>query len=118
MSGKPWAPPPWHGPRCAYCRKARAVNRDHVVPKALRKGYEANQRVVSEWQKEAIPLDLLGTVPSCFNCNIRKGTRRLVPPSWADRVEDLNRFFGGREWRVWSGDPNDAVFTSVAEVLA
>lgn len=84
------------------------------MPKLLRKGYEADGRIIrQDWDKAAIPSDFLGTVPCCFECNMRKGTRRLVPPSWAGKVDALNAFFGGTEWRVWRGDPKEEAFTKV-----
>ena len=99
---------------CAYCRTRRAVNRDHVVPRLLRKGYEADGRVVSnEWRKEAIPAEFLGTVGACFTCNHLKGTRRLVPPSWGKWVPALNDFFGGTPFRVWHGDVSEPAFAEV-----
>jgi hypothetical protein len=93
--------PPWHVDRCAYCRKARAVNRDHVIPKSLRK------------RLGEVPAHLLLTVPACFACNIRKGQRHLVPPSWAGLVDELNEVVGGAEWRVWDGDVRSEAFTAV-----
>jgi 5-methylcytosine-specific restriction endonuclease McrA len=82
---------------CAYCGKP-AANLDHVIPKALRKHalYE-------------IPLALAGVVPACFDCNNRKGTRMLVPPSWANRIPALKDVLPG-PWRIWSGSPLDPAF--------
>lgn len=85
---------------CAYCNQRRAVNKDHVIPKSTAKKHLN------------LPAELLVTVPSCFECNIRKGTRKLVPPSWADRVEMLRVFIPG-QWRVWDGDPQSEAFTAV-----
>jgi 5-methylcytosine-specific restriction endonuclease McrA len=100
---------------CAYCGVRRAVNQDHVVPKSLRKNYMANVRVSQtrrEWMS-CIPEDLLGLVGTCFECNHLKAARRLVPPSWADKVDALNEFFGGTPWRVWHGDVKELAFTKV-----
>ena len=70
---------------CAYCGKARAIHKDHIVPKALRRRHGGWDDV---------------TVPACGPCNWRKGTLRLVPPSWADRLHELP---GVKPWRVWDG---------------
>lgn len=86
---------------CAYCGIRRAVNRDHVIPKSLRK------------KRGVLPLHLLITEPSCFECNIRKGSRHLVPPSWEHLVDELNKVVGGAEWRVWRGDPAEPAFREV-----
>ncbi len=71
---------------------------DHVVPRALRKHalYE-------------LPANLAGTVPSCLECNVRKATRMLVPPSWVLRIPALMDVLPG-PWRIWRGDPKDPVF--------
>ena len=84
---------------CAYCGKRRAVNKDHVVPKSVAKRY-------------VLPTDLRETVPSCFECNIRKGARKLVPPSWENRLTELNFWVPGA-WRVWDGDPMSPAFREV-----
>lgn len=83
---------------CSYCGTRRAVNQDHVVPKTMRKRYD-------------VPAELLLTVPACFECNIRKGTRKLVPPSWADKIPALKDALPGR-WRVWNGDPKSPSFNA------
>lgn len=85
---------------CAYCRKARAVNMDHVVPRSYRR-------------KQAIPPELAGTVPACFACNNRKGTRRLVPGSWAPLIPLLESHYPGTPWRVWNGDTSDPSYREV-----
>lgn len=85
---------------CAYCRNAQAVNRDHVVPKSYRR-------------KAPIPDDLAGTVPACFACNIRKGNRRLVPASWADKLAALEAAYPGTPWRIWNGDPKSSAYAEV-----
>lgn len=91
---------------CAYCQEARAVNRDHVIPRHIIRVYNRHAPL----EAPSIPAEWLETVPSCFACNIRKGHRRLVPPSWEKRLSRLNKFFGGVPWRVWHGDPKEDVF--------
>lgn len=88
---------------CAYCGERRAVNRDHVVPRVLQKKY-----------KDRLPAELRGTVPSCFECNIRKGTRKLVPPSWSKSIPALKEIIPGK-WRVWRGNPRETSFVEVAK---
>lgn len=85
---------------CSYCGKARAVNQDHVVPKSYRK-------------KMAIHPVLAGTVPACFRCNNLKGTRRLIPASWADKLTLLAQEFPGTPWRVWDGDTKSDAYRGV-----
>lgn len=81
---------------CAYCGVRRAVNQDHVIPRMIVKRQNADLR------RPSIPADLLVTVPSCFDCNMRKGVRRLVPPSWKKHLSRLNKLQCGT-WRVWDG---------------
>lgn len=95
---------------CAYCGKARAVNRDHVIPQSLRKrmakekAWMKRVRIESgHYYANEIPAYLLVTVPSCFRCNMLKGDSRLVPPSWVDRVDILNELLPGTPWRTWDG---------------
>lgn len=95
---------------CAYCRTRGAVNRDHVVPRQLARKYRENRRAAT---RPRIPDELLGTVPCCFDCNIRKGTRRLVPPSWENKLDTLNEFFGGSPFRVWDGNPMSLSYRTV-----
>lgn len=85
---------------CAYCQTRDAVNKDHVVPKSLRRAH-------------TIPDEFQGTVPACFSCNMRKGQRRLVPPSWAHLIPQLNEHFGGTPWRTWDGNPMSPAFREV-----
>jgi hypothetical protein len=92
---------------CAYCQKRRAVNRDHVVPRSLVK------RLKGRPLRSDIPEELLVTVPACLFCNTGKGTRRLVPPSWADRVALLNELIPGKPWRVWDGDTKSPAYREV-----
>lgn len=75
---------------CAYCGE-RAVHMDHVVHRFERK------------KRAGIPTEFLGLEPACMKCNITKGTRRLVPPSWAHQLDAMNEFFGGTRWRTWDG---------------
>ena len=79
---------------CAYCGTERAVNSDHVIPKYLAKRHPE------------LPQELTATVPSCFPCNIRKGTRKLVPESWADKIPALKDAIPG-SWRVWHGSTQE-----------
>lgn len=99
---------------CAYCGVRRAVNRDHVVPKAFRRNRKAFVRVSKtrrEWRTD-MPDELLATVPACFECNNRKGTRKLVPPSWADKIPALQEAIPG-DWRTWDGDPLSPAFREI-----
>ena len=84
--------------KCAYCRERPAVTMDHVIPRSIAKKY-----------KGLIPAALLLTVPACLTCNIRKGTRKLVPPSWANKIAQLREVIPGH-WRCWNGDPKAASF--------
>lgn len=108
------------GLACAYCGKP-AVNEDHVVPKSLRRRVKQD----AAWRKRRmprstgyaalreVPAELLKTVPACFGCNIRKGSRRLVPPSWASKVPLLNEYFPGVPWRVWTGGVDEPAYAEV-----
>lgn len=96
------------GRPCAYCGKP-AVNADHVIPAALVRRYNRSAPL----DAPSIPAEWLAVVPACFECNIRKGTRRLVPPSWASKVSALNAFFGGSPFRVWDGSPQSPAYTEV-----
>lgn len=85
---------------CAYCASARAVHMDHVVPKSLAKRHD-------------LPAEFTATVPACFACNTRKGARRLLPPSWADKVDELNELLPGTPWRVWAGSVDEPAYREV-----
>ena len=85
---------------CSYCGVRRAVHLDHVVPKSYRR-------------KAAIHPVLAGTVPACFRCNSLKGTRRLIPASWADKLTLLSIEYPGTPWRVWDGDTMSPAFREV-----
>ena len=71
---------------CEYCRSNRAVHMDHIASKSERRS------LPDEWATV--------TVPSCFDCNILKGTRRLVPPGY-ERLEELLGY--GKKWEEWDG---------------
>lgn len=79
---------------------------DHVVPRSLVRRYNRYAPI----EAPSIPPEWLDTVPACFKCNIRKGPRRLVPPSWEKCVEKMNAFFGGVPFRVWHGDPSEPAY--------
>ena len=70
---------------CAYCGE-RAVHMDHIFSRALRRRFP----------------DFTDVVPACYRCNMVRGTRRLLPPSWADRQAELEAMTGKR-WKVWDG---------------
>jgi len=84
---------------CAYCG-AQAAGRDHVVPRSIAKKYPA------------LPDHLRATVPACLPCNVRKINRKLVPPSWAERIPELCEAIPGA-WRVWRGDTSEPAFSGV-----
>src|SRR3990172_6561080 len=76
-------------PACAYCMKARAVHREHVVPVAMRRRYHI------AWD------DARFHVPSCADCNLRKATLHLYP-----RGFDVSILPGNpKAWRGGDGDP-------------
>lgn len=81
------------------------MNLDHVVPKSM-------QRKFRETKGYDLPKRLAATVGSCFECNNRKGTRKLVPPSWGNRIAALKEYIPG-EWRTWDGDVRAAAFSEV-----
>ena len=88
---------------CEYCG-GRAVHDDHVLPQSLVGNYNADRVIFPE--KPPIPEEWLDTVPACLACNLTKFTFRLVPPSWQERIPELDAFFGGRPgWRVYAGGP-------------
>ena len=86
---------------CAYCGKRRGIHQDHVIPRTLAKR-----------RKGLIPAALLVTVACCGECNWLKSTRKLVPPSWADRIPALKEAIPG-PWRTWDGDPKAEAFVAV-----
>jgi hypothetical protein len=91
--------------RCAYACSLPAVHADHVVPRLLQKKYAR--------MGKPLPAELCVTVPACFNHNILKGTRRLVPPSWAGKVDELNGLVSGARFRVWHGSAAEPAFREV-----
>ena len=94
---------------CAYCQTRRGYTKDHVIPRALLRRYNRTAPL----EAPSIPPKWLDTVPCCLECNVRKATRRLVPPSWERQVTALNRFFPGVPWRVWHGDVSEPAFAQV-----
>ena len=112
---------------CSYCRVARAVHSDHIVPVALRRRHRECARCGHE--NEHFPVAGCSfdvgrrvaeasrfctckhykswddvKVPACGNCNWRKGTRRLVPMDY----EPFDSLPGTRPWQRWSGEPMGA----------
>ncbi len=79
--------------RCAYC-SGRATEIDHILSRA------EGRRAGIERDNEA------WIVSACHDCNGRKGTRRLLPPSWAHHHQALEEMTG-KKWQVWSGDPRE-----------
>jgi hypothetical protein len=76
-------------PSCAYCCAERATQRDHVVPKAMRRRHHIDAK------------DERFHVPSCMPCNLRKSTLHLYP-----RGFDVSILPGNpKVWRMWNGDP-------------
>ena len=73
--------------QCQYCGD-RAVHIDHIICKALRRRHRLPDN------------DPAFLVAACFACNVRRGTLRLIPPSFADRISELP---GTKPWRVWRG---------------
>lgn len=88
------------GQACAYCGLP-AANADHVVPRSFKHRHGP------------IPPELRGTVAACFACNIRKGARALIPPSWESKLPALREAYPNTPWRIWHGDPKEAVFKRV-----
>lgn len=74
--------------RCAFCGEP-AQTIDHVLSKA-----EGRRCGIKRWDKRWI-------VAACRDCNIRKGTRRLVPIgyTWLSDLRDLTR----KKWAEWDG---------------
>lgn len=89
---------------CAYCGERRAVHAEHVVPKSLRKTMGARYH--------SLPLELRLTVGACYQCNLLKGARKLVPPTWAHHVPQLKELIPG-PWRVWAGSTREAAYREV-----
>lgn len=90
---------------CSYCGVARGVNADHVLPRSAYKRLRLPLRPTAALlTARGLPSWLLDTADSCFDDNIRKGTRLLIPPSWAPRLDALNAL-GIGTFRVWDGSP-------------
>ncbi len=77
--------------RCAY-HPGRANTMDHIFSKA-----EGRRWGIARDDEQWI-------VAACHTCNHRRGTRRLLPPSWAHRQAELEELTG-KKWQIWSGDP-------------
>lgn len=86
---------------CAYCGQPRATSLDHVIPKRDRRRVGLSDTDES-W-----------LVVACLTCNVRKGTRRLVPASWSDRIAELNDLTPGTPWRVWHGSTDEPAYRDV-----
>ncbi len=78
---------------CAYCGGS-AGTIDHILSKA-----ESRRQGIARDDKAWI-------VACCHRCNWRKGTRRLIPASWAPRQAELEEMTN-KKWQVWSGDPRE-----------
>lgn len=89
---------------CAYCGVRQGLTRDHVMPKHLVKRLKRQGR--------EIPAELTATVACCLICNLNKSTRKLVPPSWEDKIPALREVYNGK-WRVWRGDNREQAFSQV-----
>ena len=77
------------GYRCAYCGFS-AQTIDHIFGKA-------------EGRRQGIARDdEAWIVACCLDDNLRRLTRRLLPPSWAHRKEELEAMTG-KKWKVWHG---------------
>jgi len=74
---------------CVYCKKERATERDHLVPKYLRLRFP--QFNEEEW-----------LVDSCHDCNGKKYTFRWVPESHEDKIAELKEVTG-YTFRVYRG---------------
>ncbi len=88
------------GWRCQYCGK-RAVHADHVLAKSTRQRLAQVANIPG--RRFEVPAWALELVAACFDCNMRKAARLLIPPSWADRLDELNGY-GIGVFRVWRGD--------------
>jgi hypothetical protein len=83
--------------QCVYNCDQRAVHQDHVIARALFKRHR-NLATLLGFGPDGENL-----VPSCFDHNIRKGNRRYVPESWADKLELINSLIPGAKHQVWDG---------------
>lgn len=82
---------------CAYACTERAVHQDHVIPRSLFKKHR-NLAALLGFGPDGDNL-----VGACFAHNVRKGTRRYVPPSWADKLDFINALVPGAKFQVWDG---------------
>jgi hypothetical protein len=80
---------------CAYCNKQPAIHTDHLITKN-----QARRNLAAARAREQTRFK----VPSCGDCNWRKGVRLFVPASHADFVVELEAITHGT-YRVWDGDP-------------
>ena len=67
---------------------------DHILSRA-----ERRRQGISAYDDRYI-------VVACKRDNLRKGTRRLIPPSWAHRQAELEELTN-KQWQVWAGDPRE-----------
>jgi 5-methylcytosine-specific restriction endonuclease McrA len=88
---------------CAYCGQTKPVHMDHVLAKSLVRNYNRSRKLFSWQNRPEIPAEWLAKVPACFQCNMLKSTRRLLPPTWAHRVDAISGFFLGARFQVWDG---------------
>ncbi len=78
---------------CQYCGSiARTI--DHILSKA-----ESRRQGIARDDEAWI-------VACCHDDNLRRGTRRLLPPSWAHRQQELEELTG-KKWAVFTGDPRE-----------
>ena len=100
---------------CAYCGDL-ATTADHVVPRAVLGKHRSERALKGKTcpcKRHSVPVHLLELVAACERCNLLKLTRRLIPPSWADRLTLLQVMFPGTPWRVWHGDVREPAFREV-----
>ena len=75
-------------PACAYCTKRRAQQRDHVVPRAMRRHFNIAED------------DARFHVPACRHCNEAKYTFAVYPAGFDTSILPGNP----NKWREWNGD--------------
>src|SRR3990167_3823329 len=75
-------------PACAYRRKVRAVQRDHVVPRDMRRHFAIAEN------------DARFHVPACRTCNEAKYTFKVYPVGFDVSILPGNP----KAWREWRGD--------------
>ena len=81
------------GGPCSYCDKARSIHNEHIVSNADRRRYGIAKN------------DAKYHAAACGDCNWRKLDSRLVPPTHAYLVDELNELMTGTRWRVYRGGP-------------